>query len=91
MLHIPLPAVETFRHGAGSRQERGADRRRHPPAVRGGLTVQAFIQRRLSDADMSPATVAAAHHISLRSLHQLFHDEGLTVAGIAARRSPALL
>jgi AraC-like DNA-binding protein len=59
-----------------------------PEARRHALltTVQAFIRRRLSDADMSPATVAAAHHISLRSLHQLFHDEGLTVAGWIRRQ-----
>ena len=30
--------------------------------------------------------IAAAHHISLRSLHQLFHHEGLTVAGWIRRR-----
>jgi AraC-like DNA-binding protein len=44
-------------------------------------TVQAFIQRHLGDTELSPAMIAAAHHVSLRSLHQLFHDEGLTVAG----------
>ena len=49
-------------------------------------TIQAFIQQRLADAALSPATVAAAHHISLRSLHQLFHDEGLTVAGWIRRQ-----
>ena len=50
-------------------------------------TVQAFIQQNLGDPGLSPAAVAAAHHISLRTLHQLFHDEGLTVAGyIRARR-----
>ena len=49
-------------------------------------TVQAFIQRRLGDPGLSPAMIAAAHHISLRSLHQLFHDEGLTVAGWIRRR-----
>jgi AraC-like DNA-binding protein len=43
-------------------------------------TFQAFIQQHLGDPQLSPATIAAAHHISLRSLHQLFHDEGLTVA-----------
>jgi AraC-like DNA-binding protein len=54
-----------------------------PEARRRALltTVQAFIQRRLGDPRLSPAMIAAAHHISLRSLHQLFHDEGLTVAG----------
>jgi AraC-like DNA-binding protein len=44
-------------------------------------TIQAFIHQHLGDAQLTPATIAAAHHISLRSLHQLFHDEGLTVAG----------
>jgi AraC-like DNA-binding protein len=49
-------------------------------------TVQAFIQQHLGDPRLTPAAVAAAHHISLRSLHQLFHDEGLTVAGWIRRR-----
>jgi AraC-like DNA-binding protein len=49
-------------------------------------TIQAFIQRHLGDPGLSPAMIAAAHHVSLRSLHQLFHDEGLTVAGWIRRR-----
>jgi AraC-like DNA-binding protein len=49
-------------------------------------TVQAFIQRHLGDAGLSPAMIAAAHHMSLRSLQQLFHDEGLTVAGWIRKR-----
>jgi AraC-like DNA-binding protein len=59
-----------------------------PEARRHALltTVQAFIQRHLGDPRLSPAVIAAAHHISLRSLHQLFHDEGLTVAGWIRRR-----
>jgi AraC-like DNA-binding protein len=59
-----------------------------PEARRHALltTVQAFIQRHLGDPRLSPATIAAAHHMSLRSLHQLFHDEGLTVAGWIRRR-----
>jgi AraC-like DNA-binding protein len=49
--------------------------------------ITAFILANLSDPDLSPTTVAAAQHISLRSLHQVFHDEGLTVAGwIRSRR-----
>lgn len=54
-----------------------------PDARRHALlsTVQAFIQQHLGDPGLSPVTIAAAHHMSLRSLHQLFHDEGLTVAG----------
>ena len=49
-------------------------------------TVQAFIQQRLADPGLTPSLIAAAHHISLRSLHQLFHDEGLTVAGWVRQR-----
>jgi AraC-like DNA-binding protein len=49
-------------------------------------TVQAFIHQHLGDPELSPATIAAAQHISLRSLHQLFHDEGLTVAGWIRQR-----
>ena len=49
-------------------------------------TVQAFIHQHLGDCELSPATIAAAHHISVRLLHQLFHDEGLTVAGWIRRR-----
>jgi AraC-like DNA-binding protein len=59
-----------------------------PEARRHALltTVQAFIQQHLGDPQLSPAGIAASHHISLRSLHQLFHDEGLTVAGWIRRR-----
>jgi AraC-like DNA-binding protein len=59
-----------------------------PEARRHALltTVQAFIQRQLGDPQLSPAMIAAAHHMSLRSLHQLFHDEGVTVAGWIRRR-----
>lgn len=50
-------------------------------------TITAFILANLGDPGLSPTAIAAAHHISLRSLHQLFHDEGLTVAGwIRSRR-----
>jgi AraC-like DNA-binding protein len=60
-----------------------------PEARRRALltTVQGFIQQHLGDPRLTPGAVAAAHHVSVRSLHQLFHDEGLTVAGwIRARR-----
>jgi AraC-like DNA-binding protein len=44
--------------------------------------IQDFIRRNLGDADLTPAAVAAAHHMSPRSLHRLFHDHavGATVA-----------
>jgi AraC-like DNA-binding protein len=50
------------------------------------LRMQAFIEERLDDPGLSPATVAAAHHISLRHLHKLFQSQGLTVCGWIRRR-----
>jgi AraC-like DNA-binding protein len=49
--------------------------------------LHAFIQQHLGDPDLSPATIAAAHHISVRLLHKVFQEQGETVAGwIRARR-----
>ncbi|MET8255402.1 helix-turn-helix domain-containing protein [Micromonospora sp. NPDC005197] len=39
-----------------------------------------FIDRHLDSAELSPRSVAAAHHISLRSLHRLFEGEATTAA-----------
>lgn len=46
------------------------------------LKIQDFIGWHLGDAELSPATLAAAHHISLRTLHRLFRDyaHGATVS-----------
>ncbi|WP_396448186.1 helix-turn-helix domain-containing protein [Actinomadura sp.] len=59
-----------------------------PQARRHALltTIQGFIRQHLGDPGLTPASIAAAHHISVRTLHQLFHDEGLTVAGWIRRR-----
>jgi AraC-like DNA-binding protein len=59
-----------------------------PEARRHALltTVQSFIQQHLGDPELSPAAIASAHHLSLRSLHQLFNGEGLTVAGWTRQR-----
>jgi AraC-like DNA-binding protein len=49
--------------------------------------IHAFIQQHLGDPELSPAGIAAAHHISVRLLHKLFHEQGETVAGwIRAQR-----
>ncbi|MFE7835051.1 helix-turn-helix domain-containing protein [Streptomyces sp. NPDC057474] len=51
------------------------------------LEIRAFIQRHLGDPELSPSVIAAAHSISLRSLHRLFGDQGMTVSGwIRTRR-----
>src|SRR5690242_13390752 len=69
-------------HEVGVRDWGTPEARRHAQLT----TIQAFIQRHLGDSGLSPAMIAAAHHISLRSLHQLFHDQGLTVAGWIRQR-----
>jgi AraC-like DNA-binding protein len=50
------------------------------------LQITAFIEDHLGDAGLSPALIAAAHHISLRQLHKLFHSRGTTVAGWIRQR-----
>ncbi|ANY06158.1 helix-turn-helix domain-containing protein [Pseudonocardia sp. HH130630-07] len=44
------------------------------------------IEVRLADRRLTPATIAAAHHISVRRLHSLFEDQPLTVAALVRRR-----
>ncbi|MDX3236908.1 helix-turn-helix domain-containing protein [Streptomyces sp. ME03-5709C] len=41
--------------------------------------VRTYIRTHLADPTLTPARVAAAHHISVRYLHQLFQDEPTTV------------
>jgi AraC-like DNA-binding protein len=48
--------------------------------------IHAFIEQHLHDPDLSPATIAAAHHISLRYLYKLFEAQQTTVAGWIRRR-----
>ncbi|MFG1793022.1 helix-turn-helix domain-containing protein [Nocardia sp. NPDC049149] len=50
------------------------------------LRVQAFIEQHLGDPDLSPATIAAAHHISTRTLHKLFEPDEHTVTVSIRRR-----
>jgi AraC-like DNA-binding protein len=48
-----------------------------PDAVR--LQVEAYIRAHIADAGLSHAKVAAAHHMSERTLHRLFDESGQTV------------
>jgi AraC-like DNA-binding protein len=50
------------------------------------LRIRAFIEQRLADPELSPATIAAAHHISVRYLHRLFETEEMTVAELIRMR-----
>ncbi|MEU8823203.1 helix-turn-helix domain-containing protein [Streptomyces sp. NPDC048636] len=44
------------------------------------LRVQEFVRRNLHDPELSPASIAAAHHISVRYLYRLFEQQGHTVS-----------
>lgn len=50
------------------------------------LQVRAFVERHLGDVDLDPATIAGAHHISVRNLHRLFEDQSTTVAAWVRQR-----
>jgi AraC-like DNA-binding protein len=50
------------------------------------LRIHAFIEQHLADPDLSPAVIAAAHHISSRYLHRLFTLDNTTVAGWIRQR-----
>jgi AraC-like DNA-binding protein len=54
----------------------------HRQALR--ARIDAFIESHLGDPALTPAAVAAAHHISLRYLHKLFEPHG--VAGWIRQR-----
>lgn len=60
-----------------------------PAEVRAQALVQrihAFIEHNLGDPELNPSAVAARHHISVRTLHQLFHGQESTNARIRRRR-----
>ncbi|MGW3205713.1 helix-turn-helix domain-containing protein [Streptomyces sp. NPDC001135] len=44
------------------------------------LRIKSFVQQHLGDPDLTPAKIAAAHHISRSYLYRLFQQEQLTVA-----------
>jgi AraC-like DNA-binding protein len=48
-----------------------------PDAVR--LQIEAYIRAHIAEADLSHGTVAAAHHMSERTLHRVFGESGQTV------------
>jgi AraC-like DNA-binding protein len=44
------------------------------------IAIQDWLERRLGDPELSPESIAAAHHISLRYLHRLFAAEQTSVS-----------
>ncbi|WP_037861457.1 helix-turn-helix transcriptional regulator [Streptomyces sp. NRRL S-340] len=54
------------------------------------LRIQSHIEENLTDPDLSPESIARAHHISVRYLHKVFQSGGTTVgAWIRQRRLDA--
>jgi AraC-like DNA-binding protein len=50
------------------------------------LQIRAFIAQNLTDPDLAPGAIAAAHHISRSYLHRLFRDEEETVGALIRRQ-----
>jgi AraC-like DNA-binding protein len=48
--------------------------------------VYGFVEERLGDRGLTPATIAAGNHISLRYLYKIFEADGTTVAGWVRHR-----
>ncbi|MGP2441193.1 helix-turn-helix domain-containing protein [Streptomyces sp. JW3] len=48
--------------------------------------VKRFIDLNLADPDLEPRSIAAHHHVSVRTLHALFRDQQHTVAATIRRR-----
>ncbi|MFI6729324.1 helix-turn-helix domain-containing protein [Streptomyces atratus] len=48
--------------------------------------IKDYLIRHLSDSDLSPEAIAAAHHISVRYLHKLFEHEETTISRWIQRR-----
>jgi AraC-like DNA-binding protein len=48
--------------------------------------IQSFIWEHLGEPGLCPDAVAAAHHISTRSLHRLFQSQGCTVSSWIRRQ-----
>lgn len=50
------------------------------------LRIQSFIGQHLGDPGLSPAMIAATHHISVRALHRLYEAEGQPIAASIRRQ-----
>ncbi|MBY8846536.1 helix-turn-helix domain-containing protein [Streptomyces sp. SP2-10] len=85
--------VSKGQRGTGAAASRGTDDGPRPAPWPGASPVdgllqdiEAFIENHLADADLSPAWIAAAHHISVRYLHHLFQRDRRTVGAYVRRR-----
>ncbi|WP_243438092.1 helix-turn-helix domain-containing protein [Streptomyces sp. FH025] len=59
----------------------------HPTGVAELLSrIRAHIEQNLADPDLSPESIARSQHISVRYLHKLFQQDGMTVGQWVRRR-----
>ncbi|MFE6866153.1 helix-turn-helix domain-containing protein [Kitasatospora sp. NPDC057692] len=59
------------------------------PEARGAVLlarIEAFIGENLADPQLSPTSIAARHHVSVRTVHQLFRQRHETVSAMIRRR-----
>ena len=70
-----LDLVSTMLHA-----EMGIAPDRMKPQALLAASIREYIEANLSDPLLSPASIAAAHFISTRHLHNVFHESGTTVA-----------
>jgi AraC-like DNA-binding protein len=71
--------LEVLNGPSGSRLATNAPDRMKPQALL-AVSIREYIEANLSDPMLSPASIAAAHFISTRHLHNVFHESGTTVA-----------
>ncbi|MGW6917261.1 AraC-like ligand-binding domain-containing protein [Kitasatospora sp. NPDC054939] len=75
-------AAAFLAHRLGTQERLPVESRRQALLAR----IDTFIDHHLSDSGLTPPTVAARHHISVRSLHLLFQQRGEGVAARIRRR-----
>ncbi|KRV50713.1 hypothetical protein AQ490_13880 [Wenjunlia vitaminophila] len=68
-------AAAFLAHHLGREDDVPADSRQRALYVR----ITSFVQQHLGNPDLTPGDIAAAHHISVRSLHRLFQQHGVSV------------
>ncbi|WP_432095873.1 helix-turn-helix domain-containing protein [Streptomyces sp. bgisy100] len=71
-----------FAHALEADRSLPPETRRHTLVLR----IRAFVRTHLHDPQLTPRSIAAAHHISLSHLHRLFEPEAETVAAWIRRQ-----
>jgi AraC-like DNA-binding protein len=85
-VRVSTATLDLITVALAGRVDRGGDL---PSAVRQRalvLRMRTFIEDQLADPDLTPATIADAHHVSIRYLYKLFEGEQASVAGIIKER-----